>query len=102
MLLMRSTYDSEEAARGAARALIEARLACCAHVQALAASVYRWDGEVCEEPEWLLEARVPAAKQEAAAAAIADGHPYDTPLVEAIPVAWLEPRYADWAASVTQ
>ncbi len=95
-VLIRSTYGDEEAARRAARDLIAARVACCAHVSRID-SVYEWQGEMVEESEWMLEARVLAEQAQVCREAVLAGHPYDEPLVEMLDVAWAAPGYVQWA-----
>ncbi len=59
--------------------------------------MYVWEGKLIEEAEWMLEARVLNEAAPAVAMAIADGHPYEEPLVECIPVQWAAPGYVAWA-----
>ncbi len=96
MVLLRSTYGSEDDAADAARRLVERRVACCVHVSPLR-SVYRWKGRVEDEQEWLLEARTPVHRRDDAWNALLDGHPYDNPLVEVVAETVVPARYAQWA-----
>eukprot|EP00435_Cladocopium_sp_Y103_P079102 s1_g2841.t1 len=73
------TYHEEEAALSAARALVEGRLAACAHVEGPFTSIYWWDGKVQQEPEWRLIAKTSPSSKDATTAAIAKDHPYDLP-----------------------
>lgn len=100
MVLLRSTYGSEAQAQTAARDLLAQRAACCVHVQRIW-SAYPWEGKVEEGEEWLLEARTPAAKQTACWDALLEGHPYDTPLVEAAARTTVPEAYAKWARACT-
>ena len=95
-ILLRSTYDSEEAAAASARRLLERRVACCVHL-APVRSLYRWRGRVEDGTEWLLEARTTVGRRDDCWAALLDGHPYETPLVEVVAETQVTAPYARWA-----
>lgn len=101
MVLLRSTYASQEDAKEAAARLIADRAAACVHLQPVW-STYCWDGKVEAEQEWLLEARTPESRRGACWDLLLDGHPYDNPLVEALPPSKVPGRYAAWAEEVTR
>ena len=48
------TCGSEEEALKIANALVESRLAACANLVAPIRSIYRWEGRIWDEKEWLL------------------------------------------------
>lgn len=100
MALVRTTVGSEDQAKALARRLVEKRLACCAHVHRIE-SFYEWDGKLQADGEWLVELRVPQALAEEAWVAVAQEHPYDTPLAELVPETRVNGKYAQWAQSVT-
>lgn len=100
MSLVRTTVETEDQARSLARRLVRKRLAACVHVLRID-SFYEWDGALQEAGEWLVEARVPQEHAEAAWVAVAEGHPYDVPLVEIIPETRVNGKYAQWARRVT-
>ena len=63
VLSLSTTVGSEDDALRLARLLVAQRLAACVQVEAIHRSVYRWEGEVAEEPEWRLTAKtVPALR----------------------------------------
>lgn len=101
MTLLRTTFDSEDAARATARALIQERRACCVHLQRID-SVYEWEGTVTTTGEWMLEARVPSDLAEDTWAHLATVHPYDVPLVEIVAHTRVNGKYAQWARAVTR
>ncbi|MFQ5508634.1 MAG: divalent-cation tolerance protein CutA, partial [Leptospirillia bacterium] len=49
-----STHPDRQKALDLARRLVDERLAACVNVVDGATSIYRWEGKVCEEPEFLL------------------------------------------------
>lgn len=74
-----TTVESAEAAEALASAAIDRGLAACVQVSEIR-SFYRWQGEVHDDPEWLLTFKTTA---EAAAGTLRDHisqqHPYDEP-----------------------
>lgn len=74
-----TTVDSREAAEALASAAIDQAFAACVQVSAVR-SYYRWQGQVHDDPEWLLTFKTTA---EAAAGPLRDHisqhHPYDEP-----------------------
>ena len=48
------TCGSEEEASRIARALVDERLAACASLVSPVRSIYRWEGKIWDEKEWLL------------------------------------------------
>lgn len=95
LVLVRTTLGNRADAESLARRLVESRLAGCAHVAEIG-SVYRWEGAVRQETEFLVEARTTSGGRAALARAMEQGHPYDTPLVESIAVAQVPAKYAAW------
>ena len=95
-LLLRTTVATRADAERMARRLVDARLAACVHVSEVA-SVYRWDGKVRQETEFVVEARTTPARRGDIERAMLDGHPYDVPMVEmAGAYGWLSGAYAKW------
>lgn len=94
-VLVRTTVGKRPDAERLARRLVDGRLAACVHIAELA-SVYRWDGRVRQETEFLVEARTDEGHRAAVAAAMAHGHPYDVPLVEVVSTTLATPAYAAW------
>jgi periplasmic divalent cation tolerance protein len=95
--LLYATFPDAGAARAAARALLEARLIACANIFAPHTALYRWEGEVAEEGEVAVLFKTTRAQARAAAARIADLHPYDTPALMILD-AEAAPAFAAWVA----
>ncbi len=76
--------------------LVAARLAACANVYDGATSIFHWDGQVQEETEALLIAKLPANGVSAATAMVVDTHPYDCPCVVALPISDGHPPFLQW------
>jgi len=92
------TCGSRDEAARIARALVERRLAACAQVSAID-SVYRWQGEVCAEPEWRLLVKTTAGCAPAAEAAIRALHSYDLPAIVGLAFERVPADVAAWIAA---
>ncbi|MFG2296999.1 divalent-cation tolerance protein CutA [Streptomyces sp. NPDC048603] len=94
-----TTVDSAEGAAALARGAVEARLAACAQISGPVTSVYRWQGAVETAQEWQVLFKTTAERYPALEAALAAGHPYDTPEIIATPVAGGGAGYLAWVAA---
>jgi periplasmic divalent cation tolerance protein len=95
------TVPTEEVGRGVARALVEERLAACGSVVPVAASIYRWKGEVLEEPEFLVILKTRVACLDALAARVTALHPHEVPEILALPVSAGLDAYLAWVREAT-
>ncbi|MDE2719855.1 divalent-cation tolerance protein CutA [Candidatus Palauibacter polyketidifaciens] len=78
------------------RVLVDERLIACLNVVDRVTSVYRWEGEVCEEAEALGILKTTASRSDAVERRIRELHPYAVPEVLFIPVAAGSPPYMEW------
>ncbi len=91
-----------DAAPGLVRALVEERLVACGNILPGARSMYRWEGQVCDEEEAVLWMETWADRLPVAMARVAELHPYACPKVVALgPEAVFAP-YAQWAMAETR
>ena len=81
-----------------ARAVVERRLAACVNVIPGLRSIYRWEGEICDDGESLLVIKTRAESVAPLTAALLELHPYDTPEVIALPIeeGAGNPAYLQW------
>lgn len=93
--LILTTTANEAEAQSLARALVEARLAGCVQIEPVR-SVYRWRGEVCEEPEFRLLIKTRAALYRRAEAFIRARHSYEVPEILCLPVSGGSAEYLRW------
>jgi periplasmic divalent cation tolerance protein len=84
------------------RRLVEDRLAACGQQVAAIRSIYRWDGEVQDDPEARVALHTRAALVERIVARADAEHPYDVPCVLALPVSAGNPAYLDWVRRETR
>jgi len=68
-----------EKAEQIAEALVDRRLAACVNIVGPIRSIYRWQGSVQREQEYLLLIKTTAERATALAAAFAELHPYELP-----------------------
>ena len=78
---------------------VERGLAACVNLLPGVRSVYRWQGEVCEDGETLLIAKTSAAGFAALRAAVLQRHPYELPEIVAVKLDDAHPPYLQWLLS---
>ena len=91
-----TTVGEEERALLIARELVARRLAACVNVVPGMRSVYRWQGKICRDSEYLLLVKTLAGEYEAVAAAIRELHSYELPEILAFDVTQVDPRFLAW------
>lgn len=100
-VIVYSTFPDLAAARAAATALVEARLAACVAMIPGMVSVYRWQGAIEEATEVVLLAKTRTGRAEEAMAAIAAVHPYEVPALLVLPVEAAAAAYRAWIRAET-
>lgn len=81
--------------------LVEDRLAACGQQVAAIRSIYRWDGEVQDDPEARVALHTRLSLVDRIVARADAEHPYDVPCVLALPIAGGNPAYLDWVRQET-
>ncbi|GAA1191622.1 divalent-cation tolerance protein CutA [Prauserella alba] len=97
-----TTTDSEEAARGLAAAAVEARLGACAQIVGPITSVYRWEGATETDTEWRVEVKTAGDRAERLVTLLTERHTYDVPEVIVTPVEGGHPAYLSWLVDETR
>lgn len=95
IVLLYSPFPSLEAARGAARALLETRLVACCNLLPGMESHYRWEEAIAQEAEVVLIAKTSRDMAEKASEMLAGLHPYQCPAILQIP-ATANAMFAAW------
>ena len=98
VLVVTTTVDTMENALQLAREVVARRLAACVQIDPIAASVYRWDGKVREDPELRLTMKTLAAMQGALGSFIEGHHPYELPQLTWTTMG-CTPGYGAWVRS---
>jgi periplasmic divalent cation tolerance protein len=94
-ILVLTTVATEAQAATLARSIVSAGLAACVQIQPIR-SVYRWKGEVCDEPECLLMIKTAARRYAALEQHIKANHAYETPEIVQLPITGGSPQYLHW------
>jgi periplasmic divalent cation tolerance protein len=97
-----STAGCEAEARKIAHALVERRLAACVNLVPRVESVYRWQGKVESNEEWLLLIKTSAEKFAAVRDAIRELHSYDLPECISVNIEEGSAEYLRWLGDSTQ
>ena len=91
-----TTVGNEEQANLIAEELIARRHACCVNIVPGVRSLYRWQGKICRDSEFLLVVKSMDAEFEALAATIRELHSYELPEILAFAVERGDPAFLDW------
>ncbi|MDY7084777.1 MAG: divalent-cation tolerance protein CutA [Actinomycetota bacterium] len=83
------------------RRLVDDRLVACGHQIAAIRSIYRWAGEVYDDPEARVALHTRADLVDSIVERANTEHPYDVPCVLALPVLAGNPAYLDWVRQET-
>ena len=98
-ILVLSTTDSMDLAQRIAGALVEAGEAACVNIVSGVRSVYRWEGKLCNEGEFLLLIKSSVDRFEAVRSRIRQLHSYQVPEIIAVPIHAGDPDYLKWLAT---
>ena len=90
------TTGSEAEAETIARALVEERLAACVNILNPARSIYRWEGKITDDREWLLVIKTQHERFAAVEEKVKALHSYQVPEVIALPILQGSTPYLHW------
>jgi len=97
LIVIMTTLPDMEQASNIAKILVEEGLAVCVQVMPRMTSIYRWQGEVCIEPEHLVLIKAIATQYDALANRLKSLHPYEIPEIIAMPAIAVDLDYLNWA-----
>ena len=95
-LVVLMTAGSREEADRIAAALVGEMLAACVNVLPGVTSVYRWEGQVQRDQEWLLVAKSTREVLDDLVRCVQALHSYDLPEIIALPVVGGSEAYLRW------
>ena len=95
MCVVITTAPTEEEANRIARMLVERRLAACVQRMPMR-SIYRWQGELVDEEEYLLLVKTTVQRYQEIEKAIQEVHPYQVPEIIQLDVTRSLPAYVEW------
>ena len=94
-----TTVGTEDQANLIARELVARRHAGCVNILPGARSIYRWQGKICQDGEWMLVIKSLSQEFEAVSETIRELHDYELPEILAFRVAHGESGFLDWIGS---
>jgi periplasmic divalent cation tolerance protein len=94
-VIVLTTVATEQQAGELARSIISAGLAACVQIQSVR-SVYKWEGEVRTEPEWLLLIKTTEDRYASLEQHIKAHHSCQTPEIVKLPITGGSREYLGW------
>lgn len=95
------TTPTREEAAALARELVRRHLAACVNVVGPVSSVYEWEGQLRDDPEWLMIVKSSHQRLSALQQFLEEQHSYEVPEVLALSVRSGSARYLEWVLEVT-
>jgi periplasmic divalent cation tolerance protein len=93
-----TTVGTEEQAKRISNELVSRRQAACVNILPIARSVYRWQGKVCEDSEFLLVVKTLEHEFQAVQETIQELHQYEVPEILCFNVRKGSQNFLDWIA----
>lgn len=98
-LVVVTTVGTEEQANLIARELVCRRHAACVNIVPGLRSVYRWQGKVCRDTEFMLIVKTQESEYAAVEGAIRELHSYELPEILGFKVGKGEAGFLEWIAA---
>ena len=95
------TTGSQEEGEHMAQALVDSRLAACVNIIQGLRSIYRWEGKIWDEGEFLLLIKTRMALFRQVEGKIKQIHSYEVPEIIAIPIIQGSETYLNWLREST-
>lgn len=95
------TTNNKKEADSLAEKIISEKLAACVNIVSNVTSVYEWDGELHNDPEYLLIIKTLPSRVKELKKFISKNHSYEVPEFIALDVVDALPEYARWIYDVT-
>jgi len=96
------TCGSEEEALKIANILVEDRLAACVNLVAPIRSIYRWEGKIWDEKEWLLIIKTQKHRFEELEKKVKSLHSYSVPEIISLSITEGSSAYLSWIRENTK
>jgi len=96
------TCGSEEEATKIANSLVEERLAACVNIISPVRSIYRWEGKIWDEKEWMLIIKTQKRRFGDLEKKVKSLHSYSVPEIIALPMVKGSASYLKWLEENTE
>lgn len=96
LIQVQTTVDCSLKAKQLANQLVEAKLVACVQISRPVSSVYVWDGQVCQQEEYVLVGKTIRAAWPELVKLLQQVHPYDEPQIIALPIVQATDSFANW------
>ena len=101
-ILVMTTVPDREVGQILAEKIIEDRLAACVTQFAPVQSLYRWEGKISQDQEYVLFIKTKTVLFAQLESKILQIHPYKVPEIIAVPILTGHKSYLDWMDKETQ
>ncbi len=101
-IVVLATCGSEEEAVRIAHSLVEERLAACVNLISPVRSLYRWEGKIWDEREWILIIKTQKKRFEELEKKVKSLHSYSVPEIIGLPVVEGASSYLKWLEEMTE
>ena len=102
LIIVLVTCGSEEEGLKIARALVEERLAACVNLVSPIRSIYRWEGKIWDEKEWLLIIKTQSHRFGELEKKVKSLHSYSVPEIVSLPIVEGSSSYLNWLEEMTR
>ena len=96
------TCGSEEEALKIAHSLVEERIAGCVNLVSPVRSIYRWEGKIWDEKEWILIIKTQRERFEELEKKVKSIHSYSVPEIVGLPIVEGASPYLKWLEEMTK
>ena len=101
LVLILVTASSQQEGLNIARSLVNSRLAACVNIMSDLRSIYRWEGKIWDEGEFLLLIKTRRALFDKIEAKVKKYHSYEVPEIIAVPIIQGSETYLNWLREST-
>ena len=101
-IVILTTCPSEEEALRIANGLVEECLAGCINILPPVRSIYKWEGKICDEKEWLLIIKTGRERFQELENKIKSLHSYSVPEMICLPIVEGSLAYLEWLEEMTR
>ncbi len=95
-ILVVTTVGTEDEANSLAQELVERHLSCCVNILPIHRSIYRWQGKICTDSEFMLIIKAVEGSYARIEATIKELHSYELPEILAFDIKQGEKGFLQW------